>query len=74
MKRSKEDFVILTPKTELGKVKLAHHTDKWKLLAKEQRLKVAVDRHSYLRLISRDGSKLMFVRELNDPDFDVRIV
>ncbi len=75
MKRTPpQSMVILTPKNDKGKAKLAHHGEKWKCLGVQDGLKFSMDESRHMRLISRDGSKLIFVKECDDPDFESRFV
>ena len=74
MRASSKHFVMLTSKNENGKMKLGHHGEKWIVLGKQEGLKFSTDKSVHLKLLSRDGSKLMLVKEQNDPDFDIRTV
>lgn len=69
-----EPMIYLEPKTEEGKKKLAYHGNKWYLRGTETSLKIANRGVPVYVCRSRDGSKILFVRQKDDPDFNVRLL
>jgi len=72
MKR--QQFVILTPKNDAAKLRLEYHSERWLLKGTQDGLKYSHDQARYYRVVSRDGSKLMLVKETDDKDFYVRLL
>jgi hypothetical protein len=69
----KDSFIVLVPKTDDAKAKLGYHGDKWLLRCTQENPKYRAP-GTYFRVMSRDGKKLMFIRDKNDPDFDTRTI
>lgn len=70
----REKFVILEAKTDKGKEKLGYHGDKWILRDEIENLKFDRRQGASIVVRSRDGSKILFIKKTDDPDFNFRIV
>lgn len=74
MRQKKEHYIILTPRNDAAKLKMAHHGDKWIIREELEFIKFLREPGPWLKLVSRNGEKVLFVKKNNDPYFITREV
>lgn len=74
MAAKKKTLIVLEPKNDKAREKLGYHGSSWYFRGIEEKLKFARFKGKCLAAISRDGSKVIYISEENDPDFEYRIV
>ncbi len=72
MASKKQITVVLTPKTSKGKEMISYHT-KWSLVEIAVPKLLRSKGECYM-CRSRDGSKLLMVQVVDDPDIDARLI
>jgi len=74
MATKKQQMVIVEAKTDKGKEKISYHGDKWYFRGEVENLKFNRTQGPSIVVLSRDGSKILFIKKQNDPDLTYRIV
>lgn len=72
MASKKEKIIVLTPKTDAGRKKLDYHGERWLFRHMTDNIKFSREPGPWYVLMSRDGKKVLHVKQDADPDFDVR--
>lgn len=74
MGKKKQVFAILEPKNDEARSKLAHHGEKWHFLEEIPNLKYVRSQGPSVVVRSRDGTKVLFIKKLDDPYFKYYLI
>jgi len=69
----KETVAILKPKTERAKKRMGYHGELWYVKQQVEMLKFSTVPGPYFGVRSRDGNAFLWIKEENDPDFEIKI-
>ena len=73
-KKSKEQYVLVSAKTDKGKDKISYHGEKWLFREEVTQLKFTREPGPFLIFRSRDGTRVLFVKKQDDTDIAYRFV
>lgn len=70
----KSKWVKLDATSDAGRDKIRQYTDKWEYRGEIEGLRYIRDQGPSIVVRSRDGSKIIFIKKQNDPNFKFRMV
>lgn len=70
--RQKQQYIILTPKTDKGRQRIGNHGERWiyRGIADMKFVRTG----PVMRVMSTNGDVVLCIQEKNDPDFDTRLI
>lgn len=69
---AKKVFIEITPKSDLGRKRMAHHRNRWVLTRITDKPYCGAPLTTHYGLRSSDGTAFLWVLKDNDPDFHIR--
>lgn len=73
-RQKKEHFAVITPKTDIAKLKMAYHGERWLVRGIFPSVRFTREPGPWVRLMSRDGNKCLDVHQTKDQDFSIRFL